>query len=67
MTEWTVVERMAFRREQKLRLDKMLIQANDDMLALDGDVPAPDEKLSAEEIKETTYTWSDSYQKSKTN
>lgn len=26
VSEWTVEERMAFRREQKLRLDKLLVQ-----------------------------------------
>eukprot|EP00922_Rhytidocystis_sp_ex-Travisia-forbesii_P067669 GHVS01100678.1.p1 GENE.GHVS01100678.1~~GHVS01100678.1.p1 ORF type:complete len:1964 (+),score=383.61 GHVS01100678.1:686-6577(+) len=52
MTEWTVEERMAFRREQKLKLDKMLIQANEELLAIDGEeAEAPEEKLSAEEVR----------------
>ncbi|EZG78189.1 putative SNF2 family protein [Gregarina niphandrodes] len=53
VTEWTVEERMAFRRLQKLRLDKLFIQANN------ANQPEPDEegeqehteKFSVDEIR----------------
>lgn len=54
MLEWTVEERMAIRRQQKLKLDRLLIQANvDSMEAGDADVSASQygEKLSSDEIR----------------
>ncbi|GAW81784.1 SNF2 family N-terminal domain containing protein [Plasmodium gonderi] len=47
MTEWTVEERMAFRREQKLKLDKLVVQTQDDEDMLDNF----EEKLSSDEIR----------------
>lgn len=52
MTEWTVEERMAVRRQQKLKLDKLLIQANVESLEeTEGELGNSDEKLSTEEIR----------------
>uniref|UniRef100_A0A0G4GMP0 Uncharacterized protein n=1 Tax=Chromera velia CCMP2878 TaxID=1169474 RepID=A0A0G4GMP0_9ALVE len=56
-TEWTVEERMAFRREQKLKLDKMVVRTDNNtegaaaekQQLLEEDLQ--DEKLSAQEIK----------------
>lgn len=60
VSEWTVEERMAFRREQKLRLDKLLVQqqkeAEAEAEALDGE-EADDmkehrsEKISTDEVR----------------
>lgn len=50
MTEWTIEERMALRRQQKLRLDKMLIQANVEALECDQDTSDHD-KLSSDEVR----------------
>ncbi|VEV57361.1 SNF2 helicase, putative [Plasmodium vinckei vinckei] len=47
MTEWTVEERMAFRREQKLKLDKLVVQTQEDEDMLDNF----EEKLSSDEIR----------------
>lgn len=54
ITEWTVEERMAFRRMQKLKLDKLLIQAeqqNEDDTCEPDAVSAAAEKFSLEELK----------------
>jgi hypothetical protein len=50
MTEWTIEERMALRRQQKLLLNKMLIQANVEALECQDDTAAHD-KLSSEEVR----------------
>lgn len=49
ITEWTVEERMAFRRMQKLKLDRLLIQANADTATHEDE--GASEKFSVEEIK----------------
>lgn len=52
ITEWTVEERMAFRRMQKLKLDRLLIQANTVTELEDVDeTETQNEKFSVEEIK----------------
>ncbi|XP_053992214.1 uncharacterized protein LOC128883655 isoform X2 [Hylaeus volcanicus] len=50
MTEWTIEERMALRRQQKLLLNKMLIQANVEALECQDDTATHD-KLSSEEVR----------------
>ncbi|KAH0484117.1 MAG: hypothetical protein KVP17_004920 [Porospora cf. gigantea B] len=51
-TEWSVEERMAFRREQKLKMDKLLIQVNkEDAEAVFDEPNDSDDKMSAEEIR----------------
>lgn len=47
MTEWTVEERMAFRREQKLKLDKLVVQTHYDEDLFENF----EEKLSSDEIR----------------
>lgn len=58
VSEWTVEERMAFRREQKLRLDKLLVQQQieEEALALDGEDGEDikehrSEKISTDEVR----------------
>ncbi|CDJ33855.1 SNF2 family N-terminal domain containing protein, putative [Eimeria mitis] len=58
VSEWTVEERMAFRREQKLRLDKLLVQQQieEEAEALDGEDGEDikehrSEKISTDEVR----------------